>query len=125
MEFMGKDFLLNGQTAITLFRQYAEGKPIIDYHNHLSPKDIAQHRVFHDLTELWLETDHYKWRAMRACGVPEELITGKATAYDVFLAWSGVVPQLAGCPLYHWTHLELQRYFDIHVPLTPETAPAI
>ena len=125
MEFMGRDFLLNGQTASTLFQRYAEGKPIIDYHNHLSPKDIAQHRVFHNLTELWLETDHYKWRAMRACGVPEELITGKADAYDMFLAWAGVVPQLAGCPLYHWTHLELQRYFDIHVPLTPETAPAI
>ena len=70
-EFMSREFLLHGETAKTLFHQYAEGKPVIDYHNHLSPKDIAQHRAFHDLTELWLETDHYKWRAMRACGVEE------------------------------------------------------
>lgn len=124
-EFMSRDFLLHSQMARTLFHQYAEGKPIIDYHNHLSPKDIARHRVFHDLTELWLETDHYKWRAMRACGIEERWITGSASNYEKFLAWASVVPQLAGCPLYHWTHLELQRYFDIHTPLTPESAPSI
>lgn len=124
-EFMSQDFLLHGETAKTLFHQHAEGNPIIDYHNHLSPRDIAQHRVFRDLTELWLETDHYKWRAMRACGVEERRITGDADGYEKFLAWASVVPQLAGCPLYHWTHLELQRYFNIHTPLTPETAPSI
>lgn len=124
-EFMNRDFLLHGQTAKTLFHQYAEGKPIIDYHNHLSPQDIAQHRVFHNLTELWLETDHYKWRAMRACGIEERRITGDADGYEKFLAWASVVPQLAGCPLHHWTHLELQRYFNIRTPLTLETAPSI
>lgn len=124
-EFMSQDFLLHGETAKTLFHQHAEGNPIIDYHNHLSSRDIAQHRVFRDLTELWLETDHYKWRAMRACGVEERRITGDADGYEKFLAWASVVPQLAGCPLYHWTHLELQRYFNIHTPLTPETAPSI
>ena len=95
-EFMSQDFLLHGETAKTLFHQHAEGNPIIDYHNHLSPRDIAQHRVFRDLTELWLETDHYKWRAMRACGVEERRITGDADGYEKFLAWASVVPQLAG-----------------------------
>ena len=82
--FMDKDFLLESETAKTLFHKYAENQPIYDYHNHLSPKDIAEHRQFHDLTELWLETDHYKWRAMRACGVDERYITGKAPVYDKF-----------------------------------------
>lgn len=123
--FMDRDFLLNTETARKLYHGYAEGQPIFDYHNHLSPKDIAQHRRFHDLTELWLEVDHYKWRAMRACGVDEEFITGHADPYDKFLAWAAVVPKLIGSPLYHWTHLELQRYFGIADPLSPATAEAI
>lgn len=123
--FMGKDFLLRSETARTLFHQYAAPCPIIDYHNHLSPRDIAEHRKFRDPAQLWLEGDHYKWRAMRACGVEERLITGASSGYEKFLAWASVVPRLAGCPLYHWTHLELQRYFGIFQPLTPDSAPAI
>ncbi|MCD8231063.1 MAG: glucuronate isomerase [Clostridiales bacterium] len=124
--FMDRDFLLHTETARELFHGYAECCPIIDYHNHLSPRDIAQARQFHNLTELWLETDHYKWRAMRACGVEEAYITGKDTDdYQKFQAWAKVVPRLAGSPLYHWTHLELQRYFGISAPLMPETAAKI
>jgi len=124
--FMDQDFLLNTDTAKKLFHTYAKNGPIIDYHNHLSPRDIAQARQFHNLTELWLESDHYKWRAMRACGVEEAYITGKSTDdYQKFQAWAAAVPRIAGSPLYHWTHLELQRYFGISVPLTQETAPEI
>lgn len=123
--FMDQDFLLESATAKTLFHEYAEGKPIVDFHNHLSPADIAQRRRFEDLTQLWLERDHYKWRAMRACGVEEKYITGDAGAYEKFFKWAEVVPQLIGCPLYHWTHLELQRYFDIYEPLTPDSAADI
>ena len=111
--FMDRDFLLKSDFAKKLYHDYAEGEPIFDYHNHLSPKDIAEHRRFHDLTELWLEADHYKWRAMRANGISEDLVTGNAPAYQKFLAWASVVPKLIGSPLYHWTHLELQRYFGI------------
>ncbi len=126
MAFMDEDFLLDTPAARTLFHDYAEKCPIIDYHNHLAVQDIAEARRFHNLTEIWLETDHYKWRAMRACGVDEAYITGKQTGdYEKFLAWARVVPQLAGCPLYHWTHLELQRYFGITELLNGETAPAI
>lgn len=120
--FMDKDFLLENETAQILFHTCAEGQPIFDYHNHLSPKDIATHRRFHDLTELWLETDHYKWRAMRAYGVDESLITGGADPYDKFLAWAGVLPKIVGSPLYHWAHLELQRYFGFFEPLCPANA---
>lgn len=123
--FMDRDFLLNGDTAKTLFHEYAQPCPIIDYHSHLSPKDIAERRVFKNLTELWLNADHYKWRGMRACGVNEEYVSGGAPDYERFLAWAAVVPQLAGSPLYHWTHLELQRYFGIYEPFTPKTAPEI
>ena len=124
-EFMDNDFLLKNETAKVLFHKYAENQPIYDYHNHLSPKDIAEHRQFHNLTELWLETDHQKWRAMRAYGVDEQYITGNADAFGKFQKWVEVLTRLVGCPLYHWTHLELQRYFDIHAPLTLENAPAI
>lgn len=120
--FMDRDFLLDTETARTLYHDYAEQMPIFDYHNHLSPRDIAEHRRFHDLTELWLETDHYKWRALRAHGVDERLITGDAGNYEKFEAWAAVVPKLIGSPLYHWVHLELQRYFDIQEPLCPATA---
>ncbi len=124
--FMDQNFLLHTETAEELFHTYAKSCPIMDYHNHLSPQDIAQARQFRNLTELWLETDHYKWRAMRACGIGEAYITGKSTDdYQKFQAWAKVVPRLAGSPLYHWTHLELQRYFGISVPLTPDTAAKI
>lgn len=124
--FMGDHFLLDTSAAVELYRNYAASCPIFDYHNHLSAGDIANRRRFANLTELWLEGDHYKWRAMRACGVDEAYITGKEIGdYEKFLAWAEVLPQLVGCPLYHWAHLELQRYFNISQPLTPQTAPEI
>ncbi len=123
--FMDKDFLLDTSTASELYHTYAEGCPIIDYHNHLSAQDIAGARRFRNLTELWLAGDHYKWRAMRSCGVDEAYITGDKPDCEKFLAWAGTLPRLAGCPLYHWTHLELQRYFGIAEPLNPESAPRI
>ena len=126
MAFMDKDFLLDTPVARTLFHDYAESCPIIDYHNHLKTEDIANARNFDNLTQIWLEGDHYKWRAMRSCGIEEKYITGNETDdYAKFLKWAEVLPQLAGCPLYHWTHLELQRYFGIYEQLTPQTAPAI
>ncbi len=123
--FMDKDFLLDTPAAAELYHTYASGCPIIDYHNHLSAKDIAGARQFGNLAEIWLECDHYKWRAMRSCGVDESYITGDRPDREKFLAWAEVLPRLAGCPLYHWTHLELQRYFDIYEPLNPESAPRI
>lgn len=123
--FMDKDFLLDTETARVLYHDYAEDMPIFDYHNHLSPRDIAEHRRFRNLTELWLETDHYKWRALRANGVDERLITGDAGDYEKFEAWAAVTPKLIGSPLYHWEHLELQRYFGIFEPLCPANARAI
>lgn len=123
--FMNRDFLLTTETARELFHGWAETMPIFDYHNHLSPQDIAQHRRFKNITELWLETDHYKWRALRACGVDESLITGDAPDYDKFIAWADVLPRLIGSPVYHWAHLELQRYFGIYEPLNSSNAPAV
>ena len=123
--FMDRDFLLENETARTLFHKYAENQPIYDYHNHLPPREIAERKQYENLTQLWLAADHYKWRAMRACGVDERYITGDAPEYEKFQKWAEVVPQLVGCPLYHWAHLELQRYFDIYEPLTLESAPAI
>lgn len=123
--FMDRDFLLENETARALFHTYAENQPIYDYHNHLPPQEIAERKRYENLTQLWLTADHYKWRAMRACGVDEQYITGGAPEYEKFRKWAEVVPQLAGCPLYHWTHLELQRHFEIYTPLTPQTAPAI
>ena len=124
-QFMDQDFLLDTETAKKLFRDYAEQQPIFDYHNHLSPKDVAEHRRFRNLTELWLEGDHYKWRAMRECGVDEKYITGDSTPYEKFEAWARVLPRLVGSPVYHWAHLELQRYFGIDEPLTNANAKAV
>lgn len=123
--FMDKDFLLDTEAARALYHDYAENQPIFDYHNHLSPKDIAEHRRFHNLTELWLEGDHYKWRAMRACSVDERYITGDASAYEKYEMWANVLPKLAGSPLFHWTHLELKRYFGIDTLLNADTAKKI
>ena len=124
-QFLDREFLLDTETARTLFHTFAEQQPIFDYHNHLSPRDIALHRTFRDLTELWLEGDHYKWRAMRACGVDEACITGNASPREKFQAWAKVLPKLAGSPLYHWTHLELQRCFGIGEPLNEGSAARI
>ena len=123
--FMNQDFLLQSQTAKALYHQHAANMPIIDYHCHIDPKEIYEDRRFSDLSELWLESDHYKWRAMRSCGVAEQYITGDATPYERFEHWANCLPRLIGNPLYHWTHLELQRYFDIHLPLSPKTCRQI
>lgn len=124
-EFMGKDFLLSTPTAVKLFEDYAEKTPIVDYHCHLSPEEIAANKQFKNITEAWLYGDHYKWRAIRACGYDESLVTGGASDYDRFKAWASAMPNLIGNPLYHWTHLELARYFDIHEPLNEKTCDAI
>src|ERR1019366_4194875 len=100
-------------------------QPIIDYHSHLPPADIATNRRFRDLSEIWLAGDHYKWRAMRTNGVSEEFCTGTAAPYQKFLAWARTVPQTLRNPLYHWSHLELQRYFGIAELLNEESAPRI
>lgn len=123
--FLGEDFLLSNNTARRLYHDYAAPQPILDYHCHLSPKDIATNRSFANLFEIWLEGDHYKWRAMRANGIPEKYITGDATPYEKFLAWARTVPYTLRNPLYHWTHLELQRYFGITELLDEESAPEI
>jgi glucuronate isomerase len=123
--FMDKDFLLSNNTATRLYHEAAAAEPIFDYHCHLIPQEIAENRRFSDLTQIWLSTDHYKWRAMRANGIDERFITGDADPYEKFLAWAETVPRLIGNPLYHWTHLELQRYFDINEAFNPDTAPAV
>lgn len=124
-DFLTEDFLLSNDVARRLYHQFAAAQPILDYHCHLSPCDVAENRRFANLFEIWLEGDHYKWRAMRANGVPEKYITGDATPYEKFLAWAGTVPYTLRNPLYHWTHLELQRYFGIHEVLDETSAPSI
>jgi glucuronate isomerase len=123
--FLDDNFLLHSETAVQLYHQYAAVLPIIDYHNHLSPKDIASNRMFNNPTEAWLEGDHYKWRAMRAQGIPERLITGAALPADKFKAWATTVPATLRNPLYHWTHLELRRYFGIDDLLEESNADTI
>jgi len=123
--FLDKDFLLSSDIAQRLYHESAASQPILDYHCHLSPKDIAENRRFNNLYEIWLEGDHYKWRAMRANGVSERYITGDATPRDKFLAWARTVPYTLRNPLYHWTHLELQRYFGISDLLDEASAPSV
>ncbi|TWU37820.1 Uronate isomerase [Novipirellula aureliae] len=123
--FIHEEFLLETEASRRLFHDYAVSEPILDYHCHLPPKDVAENRQFNNLFEIWLEGDHYKWRAMRAAGVEERLCTGDADPYDKFLAWARTVPQTLCNPLYHWTHLELKRYFGIDVLLNEQTAPAV
>ena len=123
--FMNADFLLPDECSRRLFHGYAAEMPIIDYHCHLPPSDIATNAGFRDIAHAWLAGDHYKWRAMRSNGVSEADITGHEADYRTFLAWAKTVPRLVGNPLYHWTHLELQRYFGISEPLCAKTAPAI
>ena len=118
------NFLLTGPTAVRLYESVRD-LPVIDWHNHLPVKDLAEDRQYADLTELWVASDPYKHRAMRICGVPEKLITGPASPYEKFAAWSKVLPQLAGNPLYHWSQLELQRVFKIDETLNPATAEKI
>lgn len=124
--FLTEDFLLLSDTAKTLYHDYAKLQPIIDYHCHLIPEEVATNKQFKNITEIWLKGDHYKWRAMRSLGVNENLITGDATDYEKFKAWAACVPKLIGNPLYHWTHLELRRPFGIFDRvLNEETADSI
>ena len=125
MTFINDDFMLTNDYARELYHQSAENQPIIDYHCHLVPKMIADNYQFADLTEVWLGGDHYKWRAMRGNGVPEEFITGKADGYAKFEKWAETVPYTMRNPLYHWTHLELSRVFGVDKILKPETAREI
>ncbi len=123
--FMDKDFLLKTETAKTLYHNHAAKMPIIDYHCHIDPKDIYEDRRFDSITQVWLGGDHYKWRAMRSCGVAEKYITGDASLAEKFQKWAETIPNLIGNPLYHWTHLELQRYFGVYEPLTGDNAMEI
>lgn len=124
-KFLDENFLLETVTAQTLYHEYASKQPIIDYHCHLPPDQIAADSNFENLTQIWLYGDHYKWRAMRANGISEKYITGSATDWEKFEKWAETVPNTFRNPLYHWTHLELQRYFDIYDILSPATAKKI
>ena len=119
--FIHENFMLNNETAVQLYHSYAKNMPIYDYHCHLSPKDIAENRKFNNITELWLEGDHYKWRAMRAHGISEKYITGDADPKAKFEAWAKTVPYTLGNALYHWTHIELKNYFGIEELLNEDT----
>jgi glucuronate isomerase len=123
-KFMDKDFLLHSETSEKLF-SIASKQPIFDFHCHLSPKEIYENKQFEDLSVLWLGGDHYKWRVMRSYGIEEKYITGDGTGYEKFKAWAEVLPLCIGNPLYHWTHLELQRFFNIDTLLNSKTADEI
>lgn len=123
--FLTDDFLLTNDFARTLYHDHAKDLPVIDYHCHLSPHDIAVNRQFENLTAIWLEGDHYKWRAMRTLGISEKYITGDASPEEKFMQWAHTVPYTVRNPLYHWSHLELTRYFDVNEQITPAAATAI
>lgn len=124
-KFMDENFMLNSKAAERLYHDYAAEMPIIDYHNHLPPNEISGNVNFKNLTQIWLSGDHYKWRAMRANGIDEKFITGEASDYEKFEKWAATVPATLRNPLYHWTHMELQRYFGIDELLSPTSAKAI
>lgn len=125
-KFMDEDFLLETKTAKKLFHEHAEKMPIIDYHCHISPQEIAEDHKFESITEAWLGGDHYKWRLIRSNGTPESKITGaESSDWDKFSEYAKALSQAIGNPLYHWSHLELQRYFNCDIPLNEKTAPEI
>lgn len=123
--FMDKDFLLSTDTAKALFHNYAETTPILDYHCHINPREIAEDRKFENITQVWLGGDHYKWRQMRSNGIDEKYITGDASDREKFQKWAETMPKLVGNPLYHWSHLELQRYFGYMGHLNGDTAEEV
>ena len=123
--FIGEDFLIRNAKGLAIYNGYAKGLPIVDYHCHLSPKEIAEDRVFRDVGELMLGHDHYKWRIMRAFGIDEERITGGASYEEKFAAYASALQRAPGNPLYHWTHMELRTYFGITEPLTAANARAV
>jgi glucuronate isomerase len=125
MSFIHDDFLLDSPAAIELYHRYAKDQPIIDFHNHLPPQELAETKTWENLTQIWLYGDHYKWRAMRSAGTPEALCTGPASDWARFEAFAATIPQCLRNPLYHWTALELKRYFDIDTLLSPATADEI
>jgi glucuronate isomerase len=124
-KYLSENFLLHGTFARTLFHEYAVTMPVVDYHCHLSPKDIAEDATFQTMTEVWLKGDHYKWRAMRTNGIDEQCITGNAPDKEKFLMWARTLPRALRNPLYDWAHLELRRYFGINGLLSEETADSI
>ena len=124
-KFIHDDFLLSNDTARELFHNHAKELPVIDYHCHLPPEDIAVNRLYNDISEAWLGGDHYKWRAMRANGIAERYCSGDADPKEKFMKWADTMPMLIGNPLYHWSHMELSRYFGIDKLLGPDTAEEI
>lgn len=124
-KFLDDNFLLENKTAEMLYHDHAKSMPVIDYHCHLSPAEIAEDKIFENITRIWLNGDHYKWRAMRANGIPEKFITGDASDTEKFKKWAETVPNTLRNPLYHWTHLEMNRYFGIQKLLNPDTAMKI
>ena len=125
MSFIHDDFLLTNEHSRRLYHEFAANQPVIDYHNHLSPQDIAENRQFDNLFDMWVDHDHYKWRAMRANGIDESLVTGNAAPKDKFLAFAATVPHTLRNPIYHWTHLELKRFFGIDELLSEANAESI
>jgi glucuronate isomerase len=123
--FMDQDFLLNSDTAKTLYHDYAAKMPVLDYHCHINPREIAEDRQFENITQVWLGGDHYKWRFMRSCGVDEFYITGGASDKEKFFKWAECLGKAIGNPLYHWSHLELQRYFGYNGALSAKTAEEV
>lgn len=122
---MNEEFLLESEVASKLYHEYAEKTPILDYHCHISPQEIAEDRKFDNIAQIWLGGDHYKWRYMRSCGTEEKYCTGNASDHDKFIKWAEYLEKAIGNPLYHWSHLELQRYFDFHGHLTSENAEEV
>ena len=125
MAYPDENFLLHSPTARRLFHEVAHDQPIIDYHCHLSPREIATNHRWNNLAEIWLGGDHYKWRLMRANGIDENLITGTSSPREKFQAWAETVPFTLRNPIHHWTHIELQRYFGIDLLLGPDTADEV
>ncbi|HEX9027000.1 MAG TPA: glucuronate isomerase [Clostridium sp.] len=124
-KFMDENFLLSNETAEKLYHEYSEKMPIIDYHCHINPSEILENKQFANITQVWLYGDHYKWRQMRTYGIDEKYITGDGSDYEKFLAWAKTISVAIGNPLYHWTHLELKRFFGVNEVLNEKSAPAI
>ena len=124
-QFMDKDFLLSTDMAKTLYHDFAENMPILDYHCHINPQEIYEDRKFDTITQVWLGGDHYKWRQMRSNGVDEKYVTGDSTDREKFQAWAETMPKLIGNPLYHWSHLELRKYFGYQGYLNGDTAEEV
>ena len=123
--FMDEDFLLQTETAKKLYHDYAAKMPVLDYHCHINPREIAEDRQFENITQVWLGGDHYKWRFMRSCGVDEKYITGDASDKEKFMKWAECLGKAIGNPLYHWSHLELQRYFGFNGALSRKNAEEV